>query len=412
MLILARTLDVGGTERQIAMLAPGLVAAGFAVTVLLIGKRGALAGALAAEGVEIVGPPLVSDARIAASRLARSAALGLGSLRALAELLLRPPAVVHFFLPHAYIAGGLAARLARPPVRVMSRRSQNDYQAKHPRLSRIEHRLHRDMTAIIANSRRVARELVDEGADRERLRIIYNGVDLARFAAPFDALAARARLAIPAGALVMVTLANLIAYKGHADLIAALGRIRDSLPPIWRLLVVGRDDGIGEALKEAATREGIGERILWLGLRDDVPDLLRLADIGILASHEEGFSNAVLESMAAGLAMVVTDVGGNREAVGAGEASGETARLPGPEAAEAGLLVPPRAPHLLAEAILTLTRDRERMRAMGVRARERAGSLFSRQAMIDAHVALYEALIEGDAPPGEPPAGEDGSCAA
>jgi len=83
----------------------------------------------------------------------------------------------------------------------------------------------------------------------------------------------------------------------------------------WKVLVVGRDDGIGFDLKSRVKLNNLCENFIFLGARKDVDDLLQCSDVGVLCSHQEGFSNSVLEGMAAGLPMVVTDVGGNSEAV-------------------------------------------------------------------------------------------------
>ena len=181
-------------------------------------------------------------------------------------------------------------------------------------------------------------ELAAEGVPRERLGLIYNGDRPGRLRGPPARLARSARAsASPPTALVLTTPANLIPYKGHADLLDALARVAGQLPPDWVLLCAGRDDGAGPALRARAQALGFAERVRWLGLRDDVPALLVASDVGILASHEEGFSNSVLEGMAAGVAMIVSDVGGNAEAVQHGVS---------------GCVVPPRDPAALGAAIL------------------------------------------------------------
>ena len=169
--------------------------------------------------------------------------------------------------------------------------------------------------------------------------------------------------------------------KGHADLIDALARVKDRLPTGWRLLCVGRDDGIRASLEARAAARELAGNIRWLGERDDVAEVLAAADLGILCSHEEGFSNAVLESMAAGLAMVVTDVGGNREAV----LDGVT-----------GLVVPPHTPETLGEAIAILAADPARRRAMGEAGRARVAERFSLDRCVADHDRLYRALIAGE----------------
>jgi glycosyltransferase involved in cell wall biosynthesis len=307
------------------------------------------------------------------------------------------PAVVHLFLPEAYIAGAICALLTRCPVRVMSRRSLNAYQRNSPLIGRIERWLHRRMQAVLGNSAAVVDELRAEGVPSDRLGLIYNGVDLAPYTA--ERCSAREQLGIDGKALVMIVVANLVVYKGHADLLDALTRNHGSLPEGWVLLCVGRDDGPGGALKAQAAGCGLDDHVRWLGKRLDVPALLCCADIGILCSHQEGFANAILEGMAAGLPMVVTDVGGNREAV----VDGVT-----------GLIVPPSDPDALGEAVLGLAREPARRKSMGEAGRRNAAERFSPDACAARYARLYgaltanhrepvEAVLEGDESTASPP---------
>jgi glycosyltransferase involved in cell wall biosynthesis len=188
-------------------------------------------------------------------------------------------------------------------------------------------------------------------------------------------------LQIPDDALVITVIANLIAYKGHRDLVDALALIRDQLPQPWRLLAIGRDDGIGGDLKAQAQSLGLGDNIRWLGERGDVDELLSASDMFNLPSHQEGFSNALLEAMAARLPVVATAVGGNADAVVAGET---------------GSLVPVRDPRALAAAILRLAQDPDLRASFGEAGRRRVEQRFSLQACVDRYERLYRALGEAD----------------
>jgi glycosyltransferase involved in cell wall biosynthesis len=379
--IVTLTLDLGGTERHIAQISPRLAAEGFDVTVACLGRKGEQAAGVMRQGVRVIGP---SATGFGTSHWKSAQALAAGLAMLSKDLALHRPDIAHFFLPLPYLAGSALARLCRVPHLVMSRRSQNDYQRKRPGLAAREHRLHRQMDLILANSRRVYDELLGEGADPTHTGLIYNGLDLAAYRQAIDRRAARERLAIPDDAVVMAIVANLIAYKGHADLIAALGQAKDRLPPDWRLLVIGRDDGIGAALQTQCSALGIGEHVRWLGARADVPDLLRLSDIGLNVSHEEGFSNAVIEGMAAGLPMLVSDVGGNAEAVGEGIG---------------GVVVPPRTPSAIAAALPSLAGDSALRARMGRAARDRAAQLFGLDACVERYRTAYRAVLDGSALP-------------
>lgn len=292
-------------------------------------------------------------------------------------MLVRRPALVHFFLPGAYIVGGMVSLLTFTRPRVMSRRSRNLYQQKHPYMTRLELFLHGHMDAVCGNSLAVVNDLKLEGVEAKKLHLIYNGIDLKRFSQLDLRNSLRQKLKIEENTLVLVCIANLIPYKGHRDLLEALAEVRSLLPQPWVCLCVGRDDGIGANLEALAAELGIKDNVLWLGGRSDVPDLLSCADIGILCSHEEGFSNAVLEGMAAGLPMIVTDVGGNAEAV--------LDRI-------TGRVVPPRQPTQLAQAILEMSTDPERGK-MGKFGRERVSEKFSLTSCIDQYEALYDQTL-------------------
>lgn len=373
-LFVVGSLEIGGAEQHVAQVATALKARGWAPEIFAITLGGPLTKRLEAEGVPIYGhqPPKWLTA-LHHQRLKSYVGLLMAAATLVRLLWSRPPDVIHFFLPAAYLVGGIAATVAGMRPRIMSRRSLHNYQLAHPVYAWVERLLHPRMDMICGNSRAVIRQLEQEGIDVHRLRLIYNGVDLRQFDHPFDCPLQRAGIGISPSAFVIVMVANLIPYKGHADLLQALAFIQGELPAPWVFLAIGRDDGIGDELGRQAEALGIGKNVRWLGSRTDVPELLRLADVAILSSHQEGFSNAVLEGMAARLPMVVTDVGGNREAV----VDGET-----------GSVVPARDPDALASAILAIARDPQR-RAMGLRGRARVEKLFALPACVDAYESLY-----------------------
>lgn len=369
------SLNVGGAERHLTQVATRLKQRGWEPEVFVLSAGGLLSAVLDEAGIPIhaVHLPAWIGRAVRNPRLRARLTLVLNAIALIKTLWLRRPAVVHFFLPAAYIVGGLASLLSRVPARVMSRRSLNHYQGSHPHLAKLEAFLHPAMTLVCGNSKAVINDLAGEGISSGKLRLIYNGVDFTPYDKLFDRVAERIKNDVPEPALVLVLVANLIAYKGHADLLKALSYIKDSLPQPWLLLCLGRDDGIGAELRVQAQTLRLADHIRWLGSRQDVPDFLRLADIGVLCSHEEGFSNAILEGMAAGLPMVVTDVGGNAEAV----LDGAT-----------GLVVPAHEPARLAQALLSLANQRNRV-DMGKKGLQRAQQNFSMVACIDAYEALY-----------------------
>jgi glycosyltransferase involved in cell wall biosynthesis len=204
--------------------------------------------------------------------------------------------------------------------------------------------------------------------------LIYNGVDYSSFE---SALSSRNRVRKTLGLddddRVVITVANFIGYKGHADLLQAASQVLKQIPSAVFLLV-GEDRGIKEGLKRQAFSLGILERIRFMGQRDDISQLMAASDVSVLASHEEGFSNVILESMAAGLPVVATRVGGNGEAV----LDGVT-----------GWLVPEKDPVEMSQKLVDLLRDPKRAKSWGETGRGRVKELFTVDKMVQAHMDLY-----------------------
>lgn len=374
------SLNVGGAEKHLLQVVPRLNRERWQPTVYCLTERGPLADELEALGVSVIG----ASSRLpeATNRIRRLISLCFSAWRLAMFMREFRPRIAHFFLPAAYILGAPASLLAQVPVRIMSRRSLNDYQKGHPLLRLAERILHPAMTAILGNSRSVVQQLhQQEAIAMNRLGLIYNGIDLEPFRSAGVRASMRRRLSIADNAIAFIIVANLIPYKGHHDLFTALGLAKHRLPPDWRLLVVGRDDGIGASLKALAQNLQIDKHVMFLGARQDVTELLMGADIGILSSHQEGFSNAILEGMAAGLPMIATDVGGNAEAV---------------VDKETGLIVAARCAEQLSAAIELLASNSDLRRSMGEKGRVRVQQEFALSQCVRRYEALYEALMRGE----------------
>src|ERR1700733_12665838 len=148
-------LGVGGTERHLVQTLPPLRDLGFRPVVYTLTHRGALAPILQAAGIEIVAPPW-SEALRSFPGLLRKPLIMVLTVARLGWLLhRRQTRIVHFFLPASYIIGGIVSLVVGPSLRVMSRRSLNDYQRRHPLAAPIERWLHRRMSAVLGNSRAV-----------------------------------------------------------------------------------------------------------------------------------------------------------------------------------------------------------------------------------------------------------------
>lgn len=356
-------LDIGGTERHLLALTPKLVAAGFSLRVLTL-RDGALVEDFARAGVAVDTAP--------------------GSLPRQVFYLWRwlrhwRPRLAHFYLPKAYLLGCLCLPADIPAV--MSRRSLNHYQARHRLARSAERWCHRRIALALANSQAIAAQLHAEGIAPAKTRVIYNGIDLREPPAATARLAARQALGLKAEETVFLKVANLFPYKGHADVVDAAGELRERLSSPWRVLFVGKDQGEWPGLEARLERMGLADRVTWCGVQPDISPYLAAADIGLLASHEEGLSTFILEAMAAGLPVIATRVGGNAEAVRDGRD---------------GLLVEPRTPAALARAMQTLAQDAAQRSACGAAARARVAEKFGTADMLAGYVRAYNHVLGVD----------------
>lgn len=385
LLIVIGSLMVGGTETFLVRLLSNLAQQGWDIEIFTLSYHpGVLASDLQKKGVRVTSILNEKDQNRLSGYpklIERGNRIFLCLFRLIFKLRKEKNAILHLFLPEAYVLGMIAAQLARfPGPKIMSRRSLNYYQRKRPVVAWLEKYLHQYTSVVIGNSTRVIEQLHQEGIAKDKLKLIYNGLDTGHYQAQDISTLnelkkdMRETLGISEETLVFIIVANLIPYKGHSDLLKAFKNIKDKIPEPWKLICVGRDQGILESLKQLARDCQIDKNILWLGERKDVPKLLQSADVGILCSHEEGFSNAVLEAMAFGLPIVVTDVGGNAEAVLHNTV---------------GYVVPPKDPKALGDALLKLALNKDQMKLFGKNAKQRVKEHFTLEKCVFEHVEVY-----------------------
>jgi glycosyltransferase involved in cell wall biosynthesis len=370
--VLGGALDHGGTEFHLYHLLPRLNQIGYEIEVHCLRGEGVLAEGMRRMGVRVTsGPMVIGKMRGPMGKLAR---LVSGGLFLSIRIIRKRPDVIHFFLRSAYVLGGYVARFWRIRYQIMSRRDMNLYMLENVRLRRQEAFFHRRMDVLLGNSKAVTKELIEEGADSEKVGLIYNGIDVKRFEKLPKKIYVREQLGLPLDALVLVNVANLWAYKGHSDLIKALVKV--SFDREWRLLLVGRDEGAECKLNKLLHEYDLVGNVIFAGDVDDVRPYLAAADVAVSASHKEGFSNAVLEYLAAGLPSVLTDVGGNREAIGG-----------------SGLIVPAHDSDAFASGLNRLLREPS-LEHRAALARQRA-KIFSLEASVQNYDAVYQSVVSG-----------------
>lgn len=259
--------------------------------------------------------------------------------------------LIQTFFIESNILGPWLARFGGVSVVVGSRRNLNQWQDRTkwigPIICRLQRLANRFVDCIVANSEVVVEAMVrTEQVDPGKMRVAYNGIDLTRFSA-LNRLrpAARLQLGLDPEEILVGNISCMRRVKGLLQFVDA-AHLALQTDPSLRFLIVG--DGPEQSAIQARIRQhGIGKSIYLAGPQTDVFPFLAAMDIGVLSSLAEGFSNSLLEYMAAGLPAIATEVGGNREAL-----------------ADTGLLVPPDDPAALAQAILEL-RDPGRRRQFG-----------------------------------------------
>lgn len=369
-------LGVGGTERQVSLILPALVQRGWNVEVALLGDEGVFSRPLHEAGIPVhrieTGPiPSIPKLRGLMRMRAQARALSV-------RLSAAPPTIVHCFLPTCCVVGDWAARQVQYAPIVMSRRSQSDRPSLHFGDKWLERRALRRASLVLGHSSWVLRELKDEGVAPERLRLVHNGVEIQPEFSAKERMSARASAGWRREEVVCLIVANLHPYKGHAYLMRGMAETMKAMPD-WRLVFAGGGAADYTAQLSAMAAElGLVDRIEFLGQRNDVPRLLAGADIGILASDHEGFSNALLEYMAASLPVVATATGGNLDAV---------------EEGRTGFLVPPASPIALGKAVAALVQDADLRGRFGVAGRRKIEAEFSLDACISGYENVYRSLL-------------------
>jgi len=355
---------LGGTETQAVELARRLDPARYRVTVGCLRREGPLLDRLVASELPVV--------HVDIGRGIDSPSGALAVLR-LARFLRRG----RFEILHAHdlwsnLVGMSAGVIARVPVRITSQRdlSHDAWYGTYRR--HILRFLQARSSVVLTNASAIRDGLIaQDRISPDKVCVIYNGVDLARLQ---RARANREKF-FPesAGKKLIVLVGNMISdVKGHLTLISAAPAIVKAFPHT-QFVFVG-DGQRRAAFEQAVEACGLNANFLFLGRRNDVPEILASCDIAVLPSLAEGLPNAVLEYLAAGLPVVASALGGNLEVI---------------EDGVTGFLVPPEDAGALAGALLRLLEDEELARLLGKAGREHVSSRFSFDRLVEETENLY-----------------------
>ena len=355
--LMINTLETGGSERQFTLLAQNIDPAAFQLHLGCVNRRGVLADQLGCVPQFPLGGSLFGwKSLLTRFKLSRH-------LRGKHVL------VAHAFDFYANLTLIPAARLARVPVIIGSHRQLGDLIT--PAQSRAQAATFRWCDAVACNSEAAADRLHEAGVPREKLVIIGNALPPEAFQTSLPALPPRP------GVLRVGMVARMNAdYKNHAGFLRIAVQIHQRMPDVEFLLV--GDGPLRPALQQQAASLDLGGRVLFLGERRDIPQVLASMNVAVLTSDSESLSNAILEAMAASLPVVAYNVGGNAELVND----------------ERGALITPKNENDFANAIYRLLSDSHLREQQGIRARRFVEEKFSLDRMRRRYEDLYLNLLE------------------
>lgn len=368
----------GGTERQVVSLMEGLDPSRFEVHMGCLKRVGPFV-----DGIQAREIPLV-EYEINSLYNHRTLRQELRFARYIRRNRIR---IVHSYGFYSNVFAVPAGRLGAADVVVASIRDIGDMWT--PRQKRVERFICRLADCILVNAEAVRQRLITEGYPREKIHVIRNGIAMARFGKEPGGTRVRRELGLPPRAPVVAVVSVLRPLKGIEYFLDAAVLVSRRFPET-RFLVVGdsvyREGGhvVGDRvykgeLERYAHSLGLDGQVVFTGFRRDVPELLSEATVSVLPSLSEGLSNTLLESMAAGVPVVATRVGGNSEVV---------------EDGITGRLVPPHDAAALADAICSLLDNPGLALSFGQAGRQRVAERFSLEQMVRETEHLYLQLLE------------------
>lgn len=290
--------------------------------------------------------------------------------------------VVHTHCFYTNVFGMTGAFLAGVPARLTSKGETDGFRT--PMQKRVERLSFRLAHRVIANCLVVQDQLIREGVSPQRIIQHYNGLDLERMkvSSGLTRAAALQKFNLPSDRRFTSIVANLHnPVKDHTMFLRAAAQVRAAVPDA--AFVIAGEGGLMPQLRELANELGIGADVHFIGRCDDVPSLLFASTAGALSSKAEGFANAILEYMYAGLPVVATDVGGVREAI----VEGET-----------GYIVPSGDHEAMARRLVQVLSDDEQAQLMGARGRNIVAEKFSSEFHLQNTLELYDEILNHKSP--------------
>jgi len=359
---------VGGAEKQLSLLVSSLNPDIFRPIVVQLGPQSIKDRVETIRNVRLVHFPTKKIYSLH----------GLNQIRKLVKLAKDEQVdIIHTFFEKSEVMGWLVKRLAGVPVWVTSRRDLGFKRKEiYDKIFRISSR---DCNKCVANCKAVKEQtLQNEGLPEEKVEVIYNGMDFSPYQKSYNGNAFRKEIGIDNQTSLVGMIANFnFEIKGHQFFIEAAKRILAQVPNVDFILV--GDGALRQRFEKLSEELGIRQRIHFFGKRNDIPVILSSLNVSVLCSTNEGFSNVILESMAAGKPVVATKVGGSPEMV---------------TDSVTGHLVSPADSESLADAIVSLLKNSNEAVAMGAEGKKIVQEKFTVEAMTKSYERLYQELIQ------------------
>jgi glycosyltransferase involved in cell wall biosynthesis len=369
--ILSTSMGMGGADQQILNLARAMRARGHLVKIVALAPLGEMGQEANREGLPTESLEMERNLGV----LPRIIRL-IGMLRAWR------PDVLHSHMAHANLLARAVRPLARVPALVSTIHSINDGGRLRMAAYRLSNGLADRVTII---SRLASERYLEIGAvSRERLEVVPNTVDTTRFRPLPDARGAIRRELGLTDEFAWLAVGRFEAPKDYPTMIDGFARLA-AIRPTSQLLLVGKGS-LQHQVEERVRGHGLTDRVRFLGVRRDIPELMSGVDGYVLSSAWEGMPVVLLEAAAVGLPIVATRVGGVAEVV----VDGET-----------GVLVPPGSPAELASAMESIEALGRAVRsAMGQRGRTLVEQQYGTEHVMDRWERIYMELVRNEAFPG------------
>lgn len=281
----------------------------------------------------------------------------------------------HDFYTNVFgMSGGV---LARVPVRIASMRETSGMRSAAQ--SHVQKFLYSLSHHVVANSNAVREKLIADGTSADKLTVVYNGLDLRRLETTVSRSQALTMLGVPDEPRRFISIVANMRHevKDYPMFLRSARLVKDAVPDA-AFLLAGEGE-LSDSLRALARDLGIDDSTFFLGRCENVAELLSISEACVLSSKAEGFSNSILEYMAAARPVVVTDVGGAREVVTEGET---------------GYLVASGDDRTMAARLISLLRDPETARLMGEKGRRVVEEKFSCEAQLARTEELYDRLLK------------------